>query len=81
MTTYKHGYATLAILSTLYVAAVYRYQTVPKYVLLATIGFALSYLVWGLAHHLKAINLHARIMLEYLLVALLGVAIVATLLI
>lgn len=76
----KGEYAILAILAGIYLVTVYRFQTTPKYIILATAIFALSYIVWGMIHHLRLRNFHARIMLEYLLVALLGVAIVSTLL-
>lgn len=77
----KGEYSFLALLSALYVVAVFRYQTTPLYVLLATGSFAVVYLIWGIVHHLRVGNLNFRIMLEYLLVAILGVAIVSTLLI
>lgn len=77
---YKSDYIVLALLAILYVMAVFRYQTTPLYILLSTAIFAVSYVIWGLIHHLKAHNFHARIVLEYLLVAILGVAIVSTLL-
>jgi hypothetical protein len=76
----KGDYSILVILATVYVGVVYRFQTVPKYILIATSVFALSYVLWGIAHHIRARNFHVRIVLEYLLVALLGVAIVSTLL-
>jgi hypothetical protein len=76
----KADYGILVISSGIYLAVVYKFQTVPKYILLATSVFALIYILWGIFHHLKAHNFHARIVLEYLLVALLGVAIVSTLL-
>jgi len=76
----KGDYGILAIFATAYVAIVFRFQTIPKYIFLATISFAAVYVIWGIVHHLRAKNFHARIVLEYLLVALLGVAIVSTLL-
>lgn len=80
MITNKSDYSILAIFSALYVGIVFRYQTVPKYILLATGGFAILYVIWGIFHQLRANNFHGRIVLEYLLVAILGVAIVSTLL-
>lgn len=76
----KTDYSVLALLSAAYVVVVYKYQTIPRYVLLATLVFAGAYLIWGLLHQLKSHNFHLRIVLEYLLVAILGVAIVSTLL-
>lgn len=77
----KGEYSFLALISTLYTLAVFHYQTVPQYIFLATSIFAITYMIWGIIHHIKAKNLSFRIMLEYFLVAILGVAIVSTLLI
>ena len=76
----KTDYSILLIVATLYLALIWHYQTSPKYVLFSTVIFALVYLVWGVIHHLKSKSFHARIMLEYLLVASLGIAIISTLL-
>lgn len=76
----KSDYSLLAILATIYLGAIFRFQTVPKNIFIATISFGLVYVIWGVIHHVRAHNFHTRIVLEYLLVALLGVAIVATLL-
>jgi len=80
MTTSRIDYCVLAILATAYLIFVFNYQTVPKYILISTIVFAITYIIWGVTHHLKSKNFHARVVLEYLLVALLGVALVSTLL-
>lgn len=77
---YKTDYSILAFLALGYLATIYKYQTFPKYVFLATLLFALSYLIWGAIHHLRLHNFNLRIMLEYLLVATLGVVIISTLL-
>ncbi len=77
----KGEYSFLALLSALYVLAVFRYQTMPNYIVLITAIFAVVYVLWGIYHHLRIKNLNFRIMLEYFLVAILGVAIVSTLLI
>lgn len=74
-------YSVLAALAGIYVLAIFRYQSTPRYVLLATAVFALVYVVWGVVHQARNKNFHAKIVLEYFLVALLGVAIVSTLLI
>lgn len=80
MNTSRIDYCVLAVLAIAYLAFVYNYQTVPKYVMFATIVFGVAYIIWGVVHHLKSKNFHTRVVLEYLLVALLGVAIVSTLL-
>jgi hypothetical protein len=77
----KTEYSVLAILSALYVGSVFAYQTSPANILISTIIFAALYVVWGIWHHAKIKNLNGRIMLEYFLVAILGIVIVSTLLI
>lgn len=81
MIQHKSDYSVLAILAALYMVAIFRFQTVPKYILLATVLFAICYFIWGILHQLHTRNFHAKIVLEYLLVAVLGIAIVSTLLI
>jgi hypothetical protein len=77
----KGEYSFLALISAIYVVIVFRYKTMPKLILLASGVFALLYFLWGAYHHKKAKNLNFRIMLEYFLIAVLGLAIVSTLLI
>ena len=77
----KSDYLILAIASALYIAGVYRYQTISKYTLILTAIYGLIYFCWGIFHEAKARNLHPRVVLEYFLVAILGVAVVSTLLI
>ncbi len=74
-------YSILVALSAIYLMVIFRYQTTPKYVLMATVAFAVLYLIWGIFHQISTRNFHTKIMLEYLLVALMGVAIISTLLI
>lgn len=80
MIQHKADYSLLAIIGTIYTATVFRFQTTPYYLVLATAGFSLLYVLWGIYHQSRVKNFHPRIVLEYLLVALLGVAIVSTLL-
>jgi hypothetical protein len=77
----KSEYSFLALISALYIVIVLRYQTMPKLILLSTGIFAACYLFWGVYHHYRVKNLSFRIMLEYFLIAVLGLAIVSTLLI
>lgn len=80
MTINKNDYLLLSVISAGYVASILYFKTVPALVLLSTIIFALLYLIWGIFHQLQSHNLHGKIVLEYFLVALLGVVIVSTLL-
>lgn len=81
MIMHKTDYFVLAIVSALYMGAIFRFRYNPFVLLLATIIYALAYLIWGIFHQLNTHNFHARLVLEYSLVALLGVVIVSTLLI
>jgi hypothetical protein len=74
-------YSVLATIAGIYVLAIFRYQSVARYILIATVVFAALYITWGIVHQLRRKSFHAKIVLEYFLVALLGVAIVSTLLI
>jgi hypothetical protein len=74
-------YFVLALLSAFYLGIVWYYQGNTLLLLIASIVFAVSYILWGIFHHLHQGNFHGKIVLEYALVALLGVAIISTLLI
>lgn len=74
-------FSLLATLAALYFLVIIRFQSTPQIILFATIAFGVSYVLWGVVHHLRSKNFHAKIVLEYLLVALLGVAIISTLLV
>lgn len=76
----KADYIWITLLSVAFIVSIYRYQTVPKYTLLSSGIYAVSYLLWGVFHEYRSNNLRFKVMLEYLLVATLGVAIVSTLL-
>ncbi len=73
-------YGLLAIAATGYILAIYVYRAAPQYLVLVTLIFGSFYFFWGIIHHLRTQSFHARIVLEYFLVALLGVVLIATLL-
>ena len=77
----KHDYSVLAVFLAAYLIYFLSNQTNPQALIIATIIFALSYICWGIWHHSRSHTLHPKIVLEYFLVAVLGVVIVATLLI
>ena len=80
MTSNTTDYGVLGLFAAAYLGAVYSFQSTPRSVMFATVAFSASYVLWGIFHQLRTHNFHARIVLEYLLVAILGVAIVSTLL-
>jgi hypothetical protein len=57
---------SMAIILTLYFNGNKNYQQI------ITIGLSLLYIVWGIIHHAREKTLQARIILEYVLFALLG---------
>lgn len=77
----KTDYSLLAIVAGVYLIFVVKYQTTPMYVVVGSAVFAFFYFLWGILHHGKLHSLSGRVVLEYFLVATLGVAIVATLLV
>lgn len=81
MTINKNDYLILSAISAFYVAAIMYFKTMPFLVLISTSVFAVLYIIWGIFHQYRSKNLHAKIVLEYFLVALLGVVIVSSLLI
>lgn len=81
MISHKSDYSLLALLAIVYIVSIFRYQSTSQYLLFATIIFSILYFIWGIFHHLRTQTFHARVVLEYLLVALLGLVIVSTLLI
>ena len=80
MTVNKNDYLILSAISALYVASILYYKTQPSLVLISTSVFAILYIIWGIFHQSRSHNLHLKIVLEYFLVALLGVVLVSTLL-
>lgn len=76
---HKTAYTILALLGLFYLGLVYYLKHTPIFILFLTIGFASSYLIWGIIHHLIEKSLTLKIMLEYVLVAALGIAIITTL--
>ncbi len=80
MTINKNDYLIFSIIAVFYLAVVLNFKTNPVFVIISSIVFALLYVVWGVFHHYRSQNLHLKIVLEYCLVALLGVVIISTLL-
>lgn len=81
MIKYKSDYLGLALAIGLYIAAILRFQAIPRYLLFATVAFALFYILWGIFHHAHTHTLAWRVVLEYFLVAILAIVIVSTLLV
>jgi hypothetical protein len=65
-------YLVLIFLTIIYLASVLLLNFNSQYTKALTIGFATAYFIWGIVHHHKEKNLHFKVVLEYLLIALLG---------
>jgi len=74
-------YFVLIIFLTAYLTFFLSHQTDPESLIISTSIFAFAYFCWGICHHVRSHSLRGKIVLEYFLVAVLGVVIVATLLI
>ena len=77
----KLDYSVLALLAGGFVTFSLLNTNHPYQLFVSTIIFAILYVLWGGWHHAQSHHLTWRIVLEYLLVAVLGVVIVSTLLI
>ncbi len=80
ITRHRLDYSLLALMAAGYLMIVLTHQTAGHLIFIATLFFAGLYCLWGIWHHTHTKSLHARIVLEYFLVAALAVCIVSTLL-
>ena len=76
----KSDYSVLALISGIFIAYFVRFNDRPDLLFKAVVIFASTYVVWGLIHHLRVKALTIKIMLEYVLVALLATVVASTLL-
>lgn len=76
----KVDYSILALISGCFVVYFLTQKLNPNNLLIGSVIYAFSYLLWGVWHHLRSKTLSLRIVLEYFLVSTLAVIIVATLL-
>jgi len=78
---HKLDYSLLAVMALVFTVYFMIMRHYPSRLLLSTITFASLYVIWGAWHHNRSHHLTIRIVLEYFLVAVLGIIIVSTLLI
>ncbi|MBU1071451.1 hypothetical protein KKG65_03530 [Patescibacteria group bacterium] len=65
-------YIALLFLVVTYLSLVLLTSFSHQYIKFLTIGFTLLYFIWGLWHHKREKSLHPKIILEYLIIAMLG---------
>lgn len=80
ITKNKIDYSILAVSAGVFLTYFVLNQTHPANLFKATLVFALFYIIWGAYHHLRTRSLTGKIMLEYILVAVISVAVASTLL-
>jgi len=68
-------YFTLLCIQLVGLWGIFWFSYQPALQLFILVSMALSYVVWGVLHHHQHGDLHIKIVLEYLLVALIGVLI------
>jgi len=78
---YRFDYTILLILGVIFGSSFLFFRHSPRELFLSTCLFAFCYFLWGIWHHAHLGQFLPRLVLEYFLVAFLGVAIVSTLLI
>lgn len=76
----KSDYSILAVISGAFIVYFVRFNDRPELLFKAVVIFASTYIVWGFIHHLRDKSLTLKIMLEYVLIALLAVVVASTLL-
>lgn len=77
----KIHYSVLAIGSGIFLILFLANQTNTTYMFRSSIAFAIFYVFWGFFHHYEAKSLTGKVMLEYILVAVLALVVASSLLI
>lgn len=77
---HKSHYIALAIILGFGIVAILLFRFDPQLKQLAILATAILYVFWGVTHHHQVNHLRLKVVLEYVLVAVLGVLIINTLL-
>lgn len=77
---HKGDYSILAVLSAVFIVYFLKEKTNPQHLVAATVVFGIFYFFWGVWHHSSTKTVTKHIVLEYFLVAVLGIVIVSSLL-
>ena len=77
---YQSHYLALAIILGFGIVAILLFRFDPLLKQLAILATASLYVLWGVIHHHQVDHLRLKVVLEYVLVAILGVLIINTLL-
>ncbi len=77
----KFDYSFLALIATVFLIAFFHFAYQPFKMFFSVVIFSVSYVLWGIFHHLRLKKLSLKIVLEYFLLALLAIVLASTLLI
>ncbi len=77
---HKFDYSLLALISALFVLYFLKERYIPVNLLAATMIYSCAYVMWGLWHHSRVGSFNRHVVLEYFLVAVIGIVIVSSLL-
>ncbi len=77
----KFDYSLLALFAIIFLYAFFYFQYQPRLMFYSIVIFSFVYVVWGVYHHLRLGDCRLKIVLEYILLALLAIALASTLLI
>lgn len=68
----NYNFLLLTFILSLAVLAIYLLQGFPNFQFIVGILLSVSYVIWGLVYHYLEGDLHAKVVIEYLLIALLA---------
>lgn len=77
----KFDYSFLALLAIIFLYVFFHFQYQPQFMFLSVVAFSFAYVLWGIYHHARLKDCRFKIVLEYILLALLAIALASTLLI
>lgn len=81
ITKNKIDYSVLAVGSGIFLILFLVNQTNTVFMFRSSIAFAIFYILWGFFHHRRTKSLTGKVMLEYILVAVLALVVASSLLI
>lgn len=76
---YPLHYFMLLCLQLIGLWAIFWFSASPVHQFLATLYMAVSYVGWGIIHHMKSHDLHPKIVAEYCLFGIMGVLLLSVL--
>ncbi len=78
--SHKLDYSLLALITGIFITFFVISSGSAALLMLGTLVFAVTYILWGIWHHGRTHSLTGKIMLEYILVSMFGILVVGSLL-